>query len=85
MSFILLPERRHGLVLAVRRREVLVVVDPEAAAVGPVDGQLGADGAPEEGAGGHAQRLAHHVQQGVLDGRDGLRERARGLVTEVKS
>ena len=85
MSFILLPERRHGLVSAVRRREVLVVVDPEAAAVRPVDGQLGADGAAEEGAGGHAQRLAHHVQQGVLDGRDRLRDRATKLVTEVKS
>ena len=57
-----------------------MVVDPEAAAVRPVDGQLGADGAAEEGAGGHAQRLAHHVQQGVLDGRDGLRDRARGLL-----
>ena len=64
-----------------RRREVLVVVDPEAAAVGPVDGQLGADGAAEEGAGGHAQRLARHVQEGILDGRDRLRDMARGLVS----
>ena len=70
-----------NFVLAVRRREVLMVVDPEAAAVGPVDGQLGADGAAEEGAGRHTQCLAHHVQEGVLDGGDGL----RGMVLEVKS
>ena len=60
------------LVTPVRRREVLVEVEPEAAAVGPVHGQLGADRAAEERAGRHAERLADDVEQGVLDGADGL-------------
>ena len=47
-------------------------VDPEAAAVRPVHRQLGADGTAEERARGHAERLADDVEEGVLDGADGL-------------
>ena len=43
----------------------------------PVHGQLGADGPAEERVDGDTERLADDVEEGVLDGTDGLQGTTR--------